>query len=74
MSASQTIFVIDPDLLTVSVVRSIAVEMRTPCESFDSAEEFLAAYTGQRAGCLVSEFRLMGLNRQGFAIVLILLP
>jgi FixJ family two-component response regulator len=62
MSDQATIFIIDPDESAVAMVRAIAEEMHVPCEAFTQAEDFLAAYTGNRPGCLVTEIRLMGVN------------
>jgi FixJ family two-component response regulator len=62
MIAKGTLFIVDPDQAVVTLVRAIAEEMRVPCESFARAEEFLAAYKDDRPGCLVTEFRLLGIN------------
>ena len=62
MSTVVTLFIVDPDEAVVAGVRAIAEEMRVPCESFAQAEEFLATYKDDRPGCLLTEFRLMGMN------------
>ncbi|HRX81213.1 MAG: response regulator transcription factor [Planctomycetaceae bacterium] len=62
MTASATLFVVDPDETVITMVREIAKEMRIGCESFARAEVFLAAYTDDRPGCLLTEFRLLGMN------------
>ena len=45
-----------------SFVRAIAEEMLVPCEAFGRAEAFLTTYEAKRPGCLVTEFRLLGMN------------
>ena len=42
MTASATLFVVDPDETVITMVREIAKEMRIGCESFARAEVFLA--------------------------------
>ena len=40
----------------------MANEMGVACVEFASGEDFLAAYTGSHPGCLVAEFRLLGIS------------
>ncbi len=62
MSEAATIFVVDPDDDANATVRAIANEMQVQCEAFVRAEDFLAAYGENRPGCLVTEFRLLGMS------------
>lgn len=62
MSTSGTLFLVDSDKRVVALVRAIADEMNVPCESFENAEDFLAANKDDQPGCLLKEFRLMGMN------------
>ncbi|TNF22242.1 MAG: response regulator transcription factor [Rhodobacteraceae bacterium] len=63
MSTSETVvFVVDDDeAIRTSLTR--ALEMRDyTVEAFGSAAEFLAAYDPARAGCLVLDYGLPGMN------------
>lgn len=62
MSSTPTIFIIDTDESTVELMQAIAKDMPAPCESFLNAEDFLAAFTADRPGCVVTEIRLLGIN------------
>jgi len=62
MGASATIFAVDPDESITTFLHAIALEMQVQCESFSQAEDFLDAYEASRPGCLVTEFRLLGMN------------
>lgn len=62
MNASATLFIVESDDSVIALVQAIADEMHVPCKSFTRAEDFLAAYRDDQPGCLVTEFRLLGMN------------
>lgn len=62
MSDSPTVFIIDPSQSYRVKVAKIAEEMRIPYMQFSSAEAFLQAHSGNQPGCLVTEFRLLGMS------------
>lgn len=62
MGVPATIFAVDTDESITAFVRVIANEMQVQCESFKHAEQFLAVYEANRPGCLVTEFRLLGMS------------
>lgn len=57
-----TVFIVDDDLAVRDSVAELAgsVGLRTEC--FASAQEFLAAFRPQRAGCLVLDVRMAGMS------------
>ena len=59
---SNTIFVVDPDRSSVSVVRAAARSIDVDCVSFRSAEQFLDSRRSPRIGCVVAEMQLPGLS------------
>lgn len=71
-------FIIDPDAEARADVVRIADEMCIASEQFASAEQFLDAYTPRMPGCIVTEFRLLGMNgielQQSLALDCIALP
>ena len=62
MSTPPGLFLIDTSTTVIALVQRIAEDMQVPCELFATAEEFLAAYQDDRPGCLLTEFRLLGMN------------
>ncbi|MCA9119983.1 MAG: response regulator transcription factor [Planctomycetaceae bacterium] len=62
MSRTPTLFVVDPDESARRLIQSIAEEMKVACQFFAKAEDFLAAYRDDCPGCLLTEFRLLGMN------------
>ena len=62
MSDIPTIFLIDSDTAAWLVVHRIAKQMGVNAEHYLNAEDFLAAETRQKPGCIVAEFRLLGMN------------
>jgi two-component system response regulator FixJ len=62
MSESLTIFIIDPDPVSRESVSRIAKEMRIPAKEYTSAQAFLYEHPNNWTGCIVSEFRLLGMN------------
>lgn len=57
-----TVFIIDPNPEVRGALARIADEMRLPASQYPSAEAFLDAQQGNPAGCVVCEFRLLGMN------------
>lgn len=57
-----TVFVVDDDDATRKMVSRLIASVGLPVESYGTAEEFLAAYKPQRAGCLVLDVRMPGMS------------
>ena len=57
-----TIFVVDGDGAVRSSLQLLFQSLGTPVETFASAQEFLAAFDAERAGCLVQDIRLEGMS------------
>jgi two-component system, LuxR family, response regulator FixJ len=62
MNAHSKIYLIDPDPSMRSSLDEIAVAMNMNAEFHDRAETFLQTPLNERSGCIVSEFRLLGMN------------
>ncbi len=62
MSDKPTVFVVDDDEQARKSVCALARSMGVSAEAFASAEEFLAQYTPDRPGCLVTDYRMLGKN------------
>jgi two-component system, LuxR family, response regulator FixJ len=62
MNVQPKIYLIDPDPIMRSSLDEIAVAMNLNAEFHDRAETFLQLPPNERAGCVVSEFRLLGMN------------
>ena len=62
MVAEQIVYVVDDDdgssMSVCALVRSMGVQS----ESYESAEEFLVNYRAGQPGCLVTDFRMRGMN------------
>ena len=56
-----TVFIIDDEQPARDSVCALVQSMHYPAKAFDSAEAFLQAYDG-RAGCVVTDYRMTGLN------------
>jgi FixJ family two-component response regulator len=56
------VFIVDADEVSRRQVRAVVEEMGERSAEYPSAEDFLAAYDGQRPSCLIVEFRLLGMN------------
>jgi len=57
-----TVFVVDDDDLARKSVCALVQSMGVNAESFASAEEFLDQYVEERAGCLVTDLRMLGMS------------
>lgn len=62
MKAEAVVFVVDDDEVAAEVVSRLASMMDFECRVFPSGDEFLEAYDGGQAGCLVTELRAPGVN------------
>jgi two-component system response regulator FixJ len=62
MAAKPTVFVVDDDEQARKSVCALIRSMGIHAESFASAEEFLDGYAEPRAGCLVTDVRMLGMS------------
>jgi two-component system response regulator FixJ len=62
MPVEQTVFVVDDDRQARESVCALVRSLGLRAESFASAEEFLASFTPDRAGCLVTDVRMLGMS------------
>jgi FixJ family two-component response regulator len=62
MSSNSTVFVVDDDECARESVCALVKSIGVACESFASAEEFLDQYALGRAGCLVTDVRMLGIS------------
>ena len=63
MKTSQgTLFVIDDDAKSRKAVAALASSMKIRCETFASAEGFLARFDPSLTGCALVDFRLGGMD------------
>ena len=62
MNAAQCIYLIDSDEATQQLVCELADSMSVDCQVYATAEQFLEGYQPDRPGCVVSEFRLVGMS------------
>lgn len=57
-----TVFVVDDDEEACASVCALVRSMGLPARAFASAEEFLADYSEDQPGCLVTDYRMVGMN------------
>ena len=57
-----TVFVVDDDRMARESVCALVRSLGVRAESFPSAEQFLAEYTANRPGCLVTDVRMLGMS------------
>ncbi len=62
MFENATVFVVDDDDQARDSVCALIRSMNLKAESFASGEDFLAAYTDNRPGCLVTDLRMLGMS------------
>ncbi len=60
--ARSTVFVVDDDQAMRNSLKWLIESVGVPVESFSSADEFLAHYQADRAGCLVLDVRMPGMS------------
>lgn len=62
MDGDVTVFIVDDEPAARDSVAALVGEKGYDWRTFDSAEQFLASYNGQDAGCLVTDLRMLGMN------------
>jgi FixJ family two-component response regulator len=62
MVAEQAVFVVDDDPAMRESLRQLVGSVHLPVETYASAQEFLAAQNGGRAGCVVADLRMPGMS------------
>lgn len=62
MSDDSTVFVVDDDQAASASMVALLMSVGHKVEAYNSAEDFLAAYDGNRDGCLVLDVRLKGMS------------
>ena len=62
MSQAATVFVVDDDPAARQSVSALVESMGLAVESFESAEAFLAVCDSTSAGCLVTDYRMLGMS------------
>jgi FixJ family two-component response regulator len=62
MNRAPTVFVVDDDAISRAMIARIVASMKLPCETFESAEAFLARYEAQWPGCLVVDVQMEGMS------------
>jgi two-component system, LuxR family, response regulator FixJ len=62
MCHEPTVFVVDDDEQSRKSVVALVRSMGLCAEAFASAEEFLDNYVEKRPGCLVTDYRMFGMN------------
>jgi FixJ family two-component response regulator len=62
MSDAPIVFVVDDDERACRSVCALAQSMGLECKSFSTAEQFLGYYSTDRAGCLVTDVRMLGIS------------
>jgi two-component system response regulator FixJ len=60
MQSDQTIFIVDDEKAVRESVAALLRAHKLCVELFATGEEFLGAYDGVRAGCLIADMRLKG--------------
>jgi FixJ family two-component response regulator len=62
VSDEPAIYIVDDDVQARRAVTTLVEAMGLPTFSYNSAEEFLAAYDGRRPACLVTDVRMLGMS------------
>lgn len=57
-----TVFVVDDDPDVCQSIALMTQAMGVKCSTFSSAEKFLAEVTSQPLGCLITDFRMLGMS------------
>ena len=66
MDNSGTIYLVDDDVFVQKHLAVLARQMGVACENYLTAEQFLNAYAGDHPACIVTEFRLLGMDGNKF--------
>jgi FixJ family two-component response regulator len=62
VGCDPTVFVVDDDPGARESLAALMSSLALPCETFASAEEFLARLDGSQSGCVVIDLRLGGMD------------
>ncbi|HEV7299410.1 MAG TPA: response regulator [Tepidisphaeraceae bacterium] len=62
MERASTVFVVDDDAISRSMIAHVAASVGLATESFESAEAFLASYGNDWPGCLVVDVQMTGMT------------
>jgi len=62
MTDAGTVFIVDDDPAVRDSLRWLIESLQHPVETFESAQTFLDAYTGDKPGCLILDVRLPGMS------------
>lgn len=62
MNQPPCVFVVDDDPAALASVTALAESKGVPVQSFTSAEDFLTRFDRKVPGCLVTDYRMTGLN------------
>ncbi len=57
-----TVFVVDDEPDARHSVEALSLSLGLQCQTFESAESFLAGYRRDMPGCLVTDIRMLGMN------------
>ena len=61
-TTGPTVFVVDDDPAARQSVSALVESMGLAAQTFESAEQFLATFDPTRPGCLVTDFRMLGMS------------
>jgi len=62
LTTEPTVFVVDDDPAARLSVSALVESMGLTAETFESAEQFMAAFNPLRPGCLVTDYRMLGMS------------
>lgn len=62
MDTQSTVFIVDDDRAIRHAMGLLMRSVGQPCETFQSADDFLDSYSDDRQGCLVLDIRMPGLG------------
>ncbi|PHS03072.1 MAG: hypothetical protein COA78_19290 [Blastopirellula sp.] len=62
ISENDTVFIIDEDLVACNSLSRLIDSMGLRHECFASSEEFLSSYVPGRAGCVITDYRMVGMS------------
>ena len=62
MTVKQTLFVVDDDDAIRRAFAGVGTLLDIPVKTFDSAADFLEAYSPDQSGCLVLDVKMPGMT------------
>lgn len=62
MRAEHTVFVVDDDLDARDSIKALVTSKNGQCRIFEAGADFLASYDPSQRGCLVTDYRMPGMN------------